>query len=391
MKVLSLSTDLSFFEDASDDEYEQLYNEIINIAKEILDTYQQNQESILTEKQKQADAFKKLDNDPTYGKLNRYKDTPVVTISHFKKVFPGFVLDFENNSVELKFGEITGLIGVNATGKSTLFRCIHGEIEHTSGTLDFPYFRNTLLDFNWHSIRSRIAFVPQYLPEWRGSLETNLKYEAAIRGIKPEENHLEFEYIISRLGLEPYLERSWTELSGGYRLRFALAKALIWKPDLLIIDEPLAHLDMHSQTLVLNDLRTLSKNLRYPISVLISSHHIFELEKVADKILYLNEEATKDSSGRISKLAYNGKIQEIYQKREANLFLLGTKNSLEEVKNALKNIEVLDVNYNGLEYTIQTDKLTFEEDVVRQLLDARLGFTYFRDISGSPARLFLGE
>lgn len=366
------------------------------------DAVKSNLKNYLTELSRKYEKDEILVIDRTEEKLAFQKmqekllsdiNTPVVRLTNLHKTYPGFELklkDTDNSDtiIELKLGEITGVVGVNATGKTTLFKCLTGELQHTKGIIEFPYFEKKYGKLNWHLIRSRIAYVPQHLPEWKGSLKENLKYEAAIRGVKPEENELEYTYIINRLGLTPFIDRTWTELSGGYRLRFALAKALIWKPDLLVIDEPLAHLDIHSQVLVLNDLRALSRNLRYPISVLISSHHIYELERVADKILYLQEEETGEKTTRKSKLAYSGELHEIYDTRESNLFLLETATDSSAVKKALSSISGLNISFNGLEYQIESGIHTGEEEILTKLFESKIRFKYFRDISGSPARLF---
>ena len=89
-------------------------------------------------------------------------------------------------------------------------------------------------------------------------LRSNLHYEAAIHGVGRADNEREVDFIVERLGFRGELDKEWHELSGGFRLRFALARALVWKPKLLILDEPLANLDFITQQIVLNDLRHLT-------------------------------------------------------------------------------------------------------------------------------------
>src|SRR5204863_8033249 len=126
--------------------------------------------------------------------------------------------------------------------------------------------------------------VPTDLPPWYGSLRSNLHYESAIHGIRGADNEREVDYIVERLGLTNELDRRWYELSGGYKLRFALARGLVWKPALLVLDEPLANLDFIAQQVVLKDLRHLTNSLRYPLSVFVSSQHVHEIEDVSDKL-----------------------------------------------------------------------------------------------------------
>lgn len=395
LTISKLLVKLSFIKDTDSKQYQDVVKEIFHIVDSILAEYEKSSEQIQKSKQKEKVAFHKLDTNSEYGKLLKEKDTPIVKIKDLKKEYPGFELNFEGHEIELKFGEITGIVGMNATGKTTFFRCLVGEENYSGGSIEFPYFEKEFEKemegkLNWSKIRSRIAFVPQYLPDWKGTLKDNLKYEASFRGISSTNNEYEFEYIISRLGLTEYIEnnKSWTELSGGYKLRFALAKALIWKPDFLIIDEPLAHLDIYSQTLVLNDLRSLSQNLKYPMSVILSSHHIFELERVADKILYLKETTGEKDSTRKVNLAFSGKVGEIYNTRDSNLFLLESKSNLDEIKKAFAGFTDIDVSYDGLEYRIKTATDIEERDVLQELLSSNINFNYFRNISGSSVRLF---
>ena len=192
--------------------------------------------------------------------------------------------------LNLRLGEITGLVGENGNGKTTLFRIVVGELKHDTGSLSFPYLeaeQNGRID--WIKAKQHIAYVPQELPKWYGSLSNNIKYEAALRGIKGKENEEEVNFIIQRLGLEEHLGKTWGELSGGFKLRFALARALVWKPKLLVIDEPLANLDIKTQLIILKDLVDLSRSFRYPMSIIISSQHLHEIESVSDKILFLKD------------------------------------------------------------------------------------------------------
>ncbi len=135
---------------------------------------------------------------------------------------------------------------------------------------------------DWIKIKNQIAYVKQEIPKWHGSLRENLHFDS-IHGIKGLQNKKDVDFILHRLGLIEYQNREWNELSGGFKLRFTLAKALVWKPSLIILDEPLANLDIHAQILVLNDLRDLANSSKYPVSIVISSQHLHEVEHIANK------------------------------------------------------------------------------------------------------------
>lgn len=84
----------------------------------------------------------------------------------------GFTLSGVN--LALRLGTITGVVGENATGKTTLFLLVVGELRHTAGTLSYPSLNpNGEDDINWPQVKSQIAYVPQELPRWYGSLKDN--------------------------------------------------------------------------------------------------------------------------------------------------------------------------------------------------------------------------
>ena len=190
-------------------------------------------------------------------------------------------------TLDLQKNEILGVVGENGNGKTTLFDAISGEHKHTSGSISFPYFLGYNGKLDWLKIKSEIAYVKQELPKWHGKLIDNLSYEAAKHNILGKDNTREVQYIVHRLGLTEYIDKKWNQISGGFKLRFAIAKAMIKKPKLIILDEPLANLDINTQTLLLRDLRDLSNCLRYPVSIILSSQHINEVEFISDKVLFL--------------------------------------------------------------------------------------------------------
>ena len=243
-------------------------------------------------------------------------------------------------SLEARYGEIIGVVGRNGNGKTTLFRLIVGELRPDAGVLRFPAIQPEGGSVRWSRVRQKIAYVPQDLPPWYGSLRSNLHYEAAIHGITGDANYREVDYIVERLGLANELDKRWHELSGGYKLRFALARALVWKPKVLVLDEPLANLDFITQQVVLNDLRHLTDSLRYPLAILVSSQHVHEIEEVSDKLLLL-------SAGDMK---YFGPVESIGTDRRVNRFELAGNLELADLQTALAAPEYYSVYYSGVAF-----------------------------------------
>jgi ABC-type multidrug transport system ATPase subunit len=282
----------------------------------------------------------------------------------------------------LEQGKITGVVGQNANGKTTLFRIVVGEVRQTAGKLEYP-----LLDprrgkgIDWPRVKEHIAYVPQELPPLYGTMEDNLRYTAAMHGQLGDENDLAVDHIVTRLHLREHMGSTWSQLSGGYKLRFALARALVSRPKLLALYEPLANLDFVSQLTVLRDIRDLSRSFRDPIAVLISSQHLHEIEAVADNILFI----------RRGRAVFNGSIEDIGTDTTEHVFELGTELSEEDLQQRIGGAAILSISHNGLSYVIKTDSGLGRDAFLGLLLKQKVSVGYFRDITHSVKLLFEDE
>ena len=139
--------------------------------------------------------------------------------------------------------------------------------------------------------RANFGFVAQRPPRWRGKVRETLEFIAAAYGMRGDACSERVTWLLNRFDLVGYENRSWAELSGGYQLRFELARAIVHRPFLLILDEPLANLDVISQQELLYDLRLMA-NSAHHTSILITSQHLFEMEAIADQLLLIHEGRT---------------------------------------------------------------------------------------------------
>ncbi|MEM6348789.1 MAG: ABC transporter ATP-binding protein [Bacteroidota bacterium] len=291
-------------------------------------------------------------------------------------VSPKFVFNLPDLDLDLRLGEITGIVGENGNGKTTLLRIVAGDLEISGGNISYPAFDVAAAD--WYRIKQNIAFIPQALKAWKGFLKENLHFTAAIHGIRGQENEEQVDFIIHRLGLTQYEDALWSEISSGYKLRFELARALVWNPALLIIDEPLANLDINTQEVFLQDLRYLASSTQNPISILLSSQHLHEVESIADNIIFIkNGEAL-----------YNGSMQEFGQDREENLFELTTSATKSDILAALEHLEDISVEDRGHTKIIRTPVDMASNKLLGELVKKDIAVDYFRDISTSTLKLF---
>jgi ABC-type multidrug transport system ATPase subunit len=301
----------------------------------------------------------------------------VVSCTGLSKSYRRGDFALQDVSFDVRYGEILGIVGRNGNGKTTLFRLIVGELKPNTGSVGFPALQHESGAVRWSRVRQQIAYVPQELPAWYGSLKSNLHYEAAIHGIRGAANEQEVAFIIERLGLATEVDKRWHELSGGYKLRFSLARALVWKPKLLILDEPLANLDFIAQQVVLKDLRHLADSLRYPLAVLVSSQHLEEIEEVSDKLLVLHR----------GSVTYFGPVETLGWDRRHNRYEISGLLELSDLEQALSGLDYQSLFYNGVAFVLTTSTAIAAHDVVGRLHEARVPLTYFRDISRSAKSL----
>ncbi len=282
--------------------------------------------------------------------------------------------------IELFAGEITGVVGENGDGKTTLLSLVSGRLSLTSGAPHYPYLdktgKTTLYDR-----QQAIAMLTQELPSWKGRLIDNLHFYAALRGIKGRQNEEWVLTVLDRLGLMKYKDATWKQISGGYRTRFSLARAIVQKPNLLVLDEPLANLDINTQLVFLDDLRDLVKTLEQPITILISSQHLHEIERISDKIIFIRD----------GKPLYNGPMATFEADRLENSFELTCDLPKDQLEALLKESQLLELKAVGENYLLRFPRTVESKEVLRILLQNDVKITLFRDISQSTRKLFRME
>ena len=184
-----------------------------------------------------------------------------------------------NISLELKKGEITGLLGVNGAGKSTLIRILAGYYDDWDGQISMNG-----LDYkkNLKEIKKITGYLPENNPLYKEMyVEEYLKFIISLYKIKVEN----YNEIIQKTGLSDVLKKKISTLSKGFKQRIGIASSIIHNPLLLLLDEPISGLD----PLQLNEIRSLIKDLSKNKIILFSSHILQEIDLVCDKIIIINK------------------------------------------------------------------------------------------------------
>lgn len=298
----------------------------------------------------------------------------LVSATSISKNYGAKKFNLQDVSITVKSGEIWGLVGENGNGKTTLLRILAQELSHNSGVITYSQTTENISEYDR---RTQLVYIPQRTPKWYGSLKDNLKYAAASYGIKGEENELFVNMMIIRFGLWNYRHLNWDELSSGYKMRFELARTFLRKPTLLLLDEPLANLDVLAQQLILEDLRNMSLSLSHPLGIILSSQQLFEVEKISDKILFLKKGVPTHLSDA------NENVE------DTCVMELDIECSRTELEEALAHLAIDKIDYNGGIYLLTIRDKNGFNNILKALIEKKYSMKYIRNISHSTKRLFV--
>jgi len=185
--------------------------------------------------------------------------------------------------LEFKTGEIFGLVGPSGAGKSTLLRLLNFLEKPSSGRIKYNgngYLDGTLPDL---SQRRSITTVLQRSALLQQSVWKNVIFPLKIRGIKiTESKTLEIEELLKYLGLHELKDQRADKLSGGEAQRVAMARAVVFEPDVLLLDEPTSNLDP-SNIIIIEKM--IERYIKKPDKTIIMiTHNIMQAKRLADRI-----------------------------------------------------------------------------------------------------------
>jgi sodium transport system ATP-binding protein len=203
----------------------------------------------------------------------------LMTISNVSKSF-GDVIALRSISLEIKSGEVVGLVGSNGAGKTTLLRLMSGVYKPTSGTV--------CLDDGMpvDKMRQRLGVVPESTGLYsRLTAWENIRYHSRMHGVSDKDSWNRTSRFAKHLDMLENLGRHTKGFSRGMRQKTALLRALAHGPSVLLLDEPTAGLDITSARTV----RALVKQLRDEGGTIVySTHHLSEAQQVCDRIIIIH-------------------------------------------------------------------------------------------------------
>ena len=218
-------------------------------------------------------------------------------VKDLKKTYPTGEEAVKGVTFGLDSNEFVSVIGPSGGGKSTLLRCINRLVEPTSGSILFEGIEITSLNRKMLRLtRRRIGMIFQEfnlidrLPVLTNVLCGKLGSTSLLRSLLRKFHKEDLEKateICERVGLKDHIHKRADELSGGQRQRVGIARALVQKPDFLLVDEPTSSLDMRIQHEVMDLIYRLSKEERVP--ALVSIHDVKLATEYSNRILGLQD------------------------------------------------------------------------------------------------------
>ena len=187
-----------------------------------------------------------------------------------------------NLNLEVKEGEIFGLLGPNGAGKTTFLNILAGTVIKNSGSVEVWGYD---LDKNPRQVRSSIGIVPQEVNlDAFFSPYKLLELQAGLYGI-PKKDRIT-DTILKLVSLEKQANSYARSLSGGMKRRLLIAKAMVHRPPILVLDEPTAGVDVQLRQNLWNNVKTLNKQ---GVTIILTTHLMYEAQEMCNRIAILNK------------------------------------------------------------------------------------------------------
>ena len=250
----------------------------------------------------------------------------------------------KNLNLEVNEGEIFGLLGPNGAGKSTFINILAGTTIKTSGEVNVWGFN---LDINPRQVRASIGIVPQevnvdpFFTPWN-----ILELQAGMYGIKKKDRIT--ETILKLVSLDKQSKSYTRALSGGMKRRLLVAKALVHKPPIIILDEPTAGVDVELRSNLWENVKQLNKK---GVTIILTTHYLHEAEQMCNRIGILNK----------GSLVALDTTKNLLKKIQTKIVRFTVEKKVSINNDSLKSINVLSNEINELVVSYEKSALNISE------------------------------
>ena len=212
--------------------------------------------------------------------------SPMLEIKNLKKVYgtgKDAKVAVDDLSLTVERGAFFGLLGPNGAGKSTTIHCITGIAQPTEGQI---FIDGVDVVKDYKTARRKVGLSPQeFNIDFFAKVDDLLDYMGGYYGIPRAERKTRIDELISRFSLEEHRDKKFQKLSGGLKRRAILARALVHTPDLLILDEPTAGVDVEQRHELWDYLRELNSRGK---TIILTSHYLEEIQELCNEIAIIN-------------------------------------------------------------------------------------------------------
>ena len=207
-----------------------------------------------------------------------------LAIDNLEKRYPTGVEALRGVSLDIEEGEFFGLLGPNGAGKSTLIHCTTGLAQPTGGSIEI--FGHDAIA-NYADARQAVGLAPQEPNvDWFLTVEETLDYHAGYFGMPKRERRERTKELLDTFSLTEKSDERTRTLSGGMKRRLILARAMMHRPRLLILDEPTAGVDVELRLELWHYVQRINQE---GTTILLTTHYIEEAEQLCDRIAFINE------------------------------------------------------------------------------------------------------
>ncbi len=225
-----------------------------------------------------------------------------IYIKNLKKTYDNGTHALNGINLSIPDGSFFGLLGPNGAGKSTLIHSLVGLTLPTSGSAEV--FGNNAVD-DYKAARQCIGFATQDVNiDWFLTVEDTLDYHGGYFGMNKKERKERIEELLEVFSLKDKRKANTRTLSGGMKRRLIIARALMHRPKILILDEPTAGVDVELRLELWKYIAEINKQ---GTTILLTTHYIEEAEQLCDQIALINK-------GKIIKTGTSKELKKFYKK-----------------------------------------------------------------------------
>ena len=272
----------------------------------------------------------------------------VISIKNLNKIYlknsSKSINALNNLNLEVNEGEIFGLLCPNGAGKSTFINILAGTTIKTSGKVNVWGFD---LDINPRQVRASIGIVPQeinvdpFFTPW-----SILEIQAGMYGIKKKDRIT--ETILKLVSLEKQSKSYTRAMSGGMKRRLLVAKALVHRPPIVILDEPTASVDVELRNKLWDNVKQLNKQ---GVTIILTTHYLNEAEQMCDRIGILNK----------GNLVALDTTKNLLKKIQTKIVKFSVDKKVDISNDSLKSISILSNEENELVVSYEKSSLNIIE------------------------------